>query len=290
MSRTLHQLLTLTTLEKKERGCFLGQSEDLGLGRVFGGQVVGQALYAAGQTVPDGRLIHSCHCYFLRPGDSSEPILYQVENLRDGNSFSARRVDAVQLGQTLFTMTCSSQFPEKGVFTSRRHTASGSPPEGLPPEGEIFAHLAEALPPLLRERLSGEQPFDVRPVIFHNPVKGRLEKPERYIWLRANGPMPDDVLSHHRLLGYLSDFNFLPTALQPHGVGFLEPGMSIATIDHAIWFHRPFRLDEWLLYAIKSPTASGARGYVRGQFYTRAGVLVASTAQEGVMRRIGRPG
>ncbi len=285
MSHALDQLLTLMKLEKIEEGLFRGQSEDLGLRHVFGGQVVGQALYAAGQTIPDGRILHSFHGYFLRPGDSNEPIMYQVTTLRDGKSFSARRVDALQQGQTIFSMTGSFQHPEEG-FEHQDTMPRVAPPEGLPSEREIIGRLTENLPSLLREKLSGEQPFEIRPVIFHNPVKGRLEKPERYIWLRANGAMPDDIPSQQYLLGYISDFNFLPTALQPHGVGFLEPGMNIATIDHAMWFHRPFKLDDWLLYAVKSPCASGARGYVRGQFYRRDGVLIASTTQEGVMRRI----
>jgi acyl-CoA thioesterase-2 len=289
MSHTLDQLLALMTLEKIEEGRFLGQSEDLGLKRVFGGQVVGQALFAARQTAPDGRILHSCHCYFLRPGDSNEPIMYQVANLRDGNNFSARRVDAIQRGQTLFSMTASFQYPEEG-FEHQDTMPQVASPEGLTSEREIMGRLGGNLPPLLRERLSGEQPFEVRPVIFHNPAKGRPEKPERYIWLRANGAMPADIHSHQYLLGYISDFNFLPTALQPHGVGFLEPGMNIATIDHSIWFHRPFNLEDWLLYAIQSPSASGARGYVRGQFYSRDGRLIASATQEGVMRRTNEPG
>ncbi|WP_213993357.1 acyl-CoA thioesterase II [Sodalis sp. dw_96] len=288
MSHTLNQLLTLMTLENIGEGLFRGQSEDLGLKRVFGGQVVGQALFAARQTVPDGRILHSFHCYFLRPGNSDEPIMYQVANLRDGHNFSARRVEASQMGQTIFTMTGSFQYPEEG-FEHQDPMPRVAPPEGLPSEREILDRLTESLPPLLREKLSGEQPFEVRPVIFHNPVKGRLEKPERYIWLRANGAMPADIHSHQCLLGYISDFNFLPTALQPHGVGFLEPGMDIATIDHAMWFHRPFNLEDWLLYAIKSPSSSGARGYVRGQFYSRDGILIASAAQEGVMRRTNGP-
>ena len=219
MSQALKNLLTLLNLEKIEEGLFRGQSEDLGLRQVFGGQVVGQALYAAKETVPEERLVHSFHSYFLRPGDSKKPIIYDVETLRDGNSFSARRVAAIQNGKPI-----------------------------------------------------------------HNPLKGHVAEPHRQVWIRANGSVPDDLRVHQYLLGYASDLNFLPVALQPHGIGFLEPGIQIATIDHSMWFHRPFNLNEWLLYSVESTSASSARGFVRGEFYTQDGVLVASTVQEGVMR------
>ena len=241
MSQALKNLLTLLNLEKIEEGLFRGQSEDLGLRQVFGGQVVGQALYAAKETVPDERLVHSFHSYFLRPGDSKKPIIYDVETLRDGNSFSARRVSAIQNGKPIFYMTASFQAPEAG-----------------------FEHQ-KTMP-------------------FHNPLKGHVAEPHRQVWIRANGSVPDDLRVHQYLLGYASDLNFLPVALQPHGIGFLEPGIQIATIDHSMWFHRPFNLNEWLLYSVESTSASSARGFVRGEFYTQDGVLVASTVQEGVMR------
>lgn len=284
MSQALQNLLDLLDLEKIEEGLFRGQSEDLGLRQVFGGQVVGQALYAAKQTVPADRNVHSFHSYFLRPGDSSKPIVYDVETLRDGNSFSARRVSAIQNGKPIFYMTASFQTPEQG-FEHQNTMPDVPPPEGLMSESEIAQKVAHVLPEKVREKFLGQKPIEMRPVKFHNPLQGSVEVPHRYVWLRANGTMPDDLRIHQYLLGYASDFNFLPTALQPHGVGFLEPGMQVATIDHSMWFHRPFRLDDWLLYAVESPSASGARGFVRGQFYTRDGVLVASTVQEGVIRR-----
>jgi acyl-CoA thioesterase-2 len=251
---------------------------------VFGGQVVGQALYAAKQTVPDERSVHSFHSYFLRPGDSSKPIVYDVETLRDGNSFSARRVSAIQHGKPIFYMTASFQSPETG-FEHQNLMPDVPPPEGLLSESEIAQKLAHMLPEKVREKFIGQKPIEMRPVKFHNPLKGSVEEPHRYVWFRANGSMPDDQRIHQYLLGYASDFNFLPTALQPHGVGFLEPGMQVATIDHSMWFHRPFRMDDWLLYAVESSSASGARGFVRGQIYTRDGVLVATTVQEGVIRQ-----
>lgn len=283
MSQALKKLLDLLFLEKIEEGIFRGQSEDLGLRQVFGGQVVGQAIYAAKQTVPAERAVHSFHSYFLRPGDSSKPIIYDVETLRDGNSFSARRVSAIQNGKPIFYMTASFQSLEEG-FEHQNTMPDAPPPEGLMSETDIARQFAQMIPEKVREKFIGHQPIEMRPVKFHNPLQGSVEEPNRYVWFRANGTMPDDLQVHQYLLGYASDFNFLPTALQPHGIGFLEPGVQIATIDHSMWFHRPFRLDDWLLYAVESTSASGARGFVRGQIYSREGILVASTVQEGVIR------
>lgn len=284
MSQALKNLLDLLDLEKIEEGIYRGQSEDLGLRQVFGGQVVGQALYAAKQTVPLERNIHSFHSYFLRPGDSSQPIIYDVENLRDGNSFSARRVKAVQHGKPIFYMTASFQTAEEG-FEHQNVMPEVLAPESLKSESEIANSMAHLIPESVREKFTCEKPLEMRPVTFHNPLMGTVEEPIRNVWFKANGEMPDDPRIHQYLLGYASDFNFLPTALQPHGKGFLEPGMQVATIDHSMWFHRPFRLDDWLLYAVESTSASGARGFVRGQFYNRAGELIASTVQEGVIRQ-----
>ncbi|CNJ87835.1 acyl-CoA thioesterase II [Yersinia enterocolitica] len=283
MSQALKKLLDLLFLEKIEEGIFRGQSEDLGLRQVFGGQVVGQAIYAAKQTVPTDRVVHSFHSYFLRPGDSSKPIIYDVETLRDGNSFSARRVSAIQNGKPIFYMTASFQSQEEG-FEHQNTMPDVPPPEGLMSETDIARKFAHLIPEKVRDKFIGHQPIEMRPVKFHNPLQGSAAEPNRYVWFKANGEMPDDLRVHQYLLGYASDFNFLPTALQPHGIGFLEPGVQIATIDHSMWFHRPFRLDDWLLYAVESTSASGARGFVRGQIYNREGVLVASTVQEGVIR------
>lgn len=283
MSQPLEKLLDLLHLEKIEEGIFRGQSEDLGLRQVFGGQVVGQAIYAAKQTVPEDRIVHSFHSYFLRPGDSSKPIIYDVETLRDGTSFSARRVSAIQNGKPIFYMTASFQSQEEG-FEHQNSMPDVPSPDGLMSETEIARKFAHLIPEKVREKFIGNQPIEMRPVKFHNPLQGSVEEPNRYVWFRANGAIPDDLRVHQYLLGYASDFNFLPTALQPHGIGFLEPGVQIATIDHSMWFHRPFRLDDWLLYAVESTSASGARGFVRGQIYNQQGMLVASTVQEGVIR------
>lgn len=286
MSQALHNLLNLLNLESLEEGLFRGQSEDLGLRQVFGGQVVGQALYAAKQTVPSERIIHSFHSYFLRPGDSQKAIIYDVENLRDGNSFSARRVKAVQSGQPIFYMTASFQGPENG-FEHQKSMPSVPGPDDLPSEHDIALKLAQHIPAPYRDKFLSEKPFEIRPVKFHNPLKGNVDEPYRHLWIRANGAVPEDKHIHQYLLGYVSDFNFLPVSLQPHGKGFLEPGMQVATIDHSMWFHRPFDLREWLLYSVESTSASGARGFVRGEFYTQQGTLVASTVQEGVIRQRG---
>lgn len=284
MSQALSNLLALLNLEKIEEGLFRGQSEDLGLRQVFGGQVVGQALYAAKETVSADRLVHSFHSYFLRPGDIQKPIIYDVETLRDGNSFSARRVSAIQNGKPIFYMTASFQAPETG-FEHQKQMPEVPGPAKLPSETEIARSLEKFLPPVFKEKFLCERPIEMRPVVFHNPLKGHVDVPTRQTWMRANGPMPDDFRTHQSLLGYASDFNFLPTALQPQGLGFLEPGMQVATIDHSMWFHRPFNLNDWLLYSVESTSASGARGFVRGEFYNQEGVLVASTVQEGVIRQ-----
>lgn len=284
MSLALQNLLNLLNLESLEEGLFRGQSEDLGLRQVFGGQVVGQALYAAKQTVPPERSIHSFHSYFLRPGDSQKAIIYDVENLRDGQSFSARRVKAVQNGKPIFYMTASFQGPESG-FEHQKTMPEVAGPEDLPSEHEIATRLAHLIPPSVRDKFLAEKPFEIRPVTFHNPLQGHVDEPVRQLWIRANGPMPQDSRIHQYLLGYVSDSNFLPVSLQPHGKGFLEPGMQVATIDHSMWFHRPFDLNDWLLYSIESTSASAARGFVRGEFYNQQGTLVASTVQEGVIRQ-----
>lgn len=284
MSQALSNLLALLNLEKIEEGIFRGQSEDLGLRQVFGGQVVGQALYAAKETVPVERLVHSFHSYFLRPGDSQKPIVYDVETLRDGNSFSARRVAAIQNGKPIFYMTASFQAPEPG-FEHQKTMPAAPAPENLKSETEIAMAFEKLLPQTLKEKFLCEKPLEIRPVVFHNPMQGHVDEPVRQVWMKANGKMPADLHVHQYLLGYASDFNFLPVALQPHGVGFLEPGMQVATIDHSMWFHRPFDMNDWLLYSVESTSASSARGFVRGEFYSRDGVLVASTVQEGVMRK-----
>ncbi|MGO3423967.1 MAG: acyl-CoA thioesterase II [Pseudoalteromonas distincta] len=284
MSQVLDDLLSLLTLEEIEQGLYRGQSQDLGFGAVFGGQVMGQALSAAKETLPEGRIVHSLHSYFLRPGDPAKPIVYDVETIRDGKSFSTRRVKAIQYGKPIFYMTASFQGEENGL--SHQATMPDVPaPEELRSSLEFYQDNASHIPEVIRNKFTREMPIEMRPVTFHNPFKPEVMESVKHIWFKANGEMPDDQRIHNYLLAYASDFEFLPTALQPHGVSFMQPNMQVATIDHAMWFHRPFRMDDWILYSIDSPSASNGCGLVRGQFFDRQGNLVASTMQEGVMRQ-----
>ena len=285
MSQVLDDLLSLLSLEQIEIGLFRGQSQDLGFGHVFGGQVMGQALSAAKQTVAAERKIHSLHSYFLRAGDEKLPIGYEVENMRDGGSFSARRVSAIQKGRPIFHMTCSFQEPEEG-FNHQAIMPQVPGPEGLLNQQELALTMRDKVPPSILEKFMADAPIEMRLVNPLHPFAPKETEPYRYVWMRANGPMPNDAHIHEYLLAYASDFNFLVTAAQPHGVSFLSPGVRMATIDHAMWFHRPINMGEWLLYSIDSPNASGGRGYVRGQFFNQQGELVASSTQEGLIRMV----
>ena len=285
MSTVLTELVQLLALERIEENIFRGQSQDLGWGTVFGGQVLGQALSAAAQTVPLDRPAHSLHAYFLRPGDLSRPVIYEVDRIRDGSSFTTRRVVAVQKGVAIFNLDASFQKHEAG-FEHAEPMPSVPPPEELLTEQESLRRFAERLPPLLRRRALAELPFELRPVGDRDdPVLPAPRAPKRMIWIRTAAPLPDDPSLHRYLLAYASDWSFLGTALLPHGVTWLTPGMQVASLDHALWFHQPLRVDEWLLHVIDSPAAHGARGLVRGQVFTRDGRLVASTAQEGLIRQ-----
>ncbi|MCE9686778.1 acyl-CoA thioesterase II [Shewanella sp. AS16] len=285
MSHVLDDLLSLLSLEQIEIGLFRGQSQDLGFGHVFGGQVMGQALSAAKQTVPPERKVHSLHSYFLRAGDEKLPIVYDVEIMRDGGSFSARRVKAIQKGRPIFYMTCSFQAEEAG-FEHQASMPQVPGPEGLLNQQELAMTMRDRVPPRMLEKFMADAPIEMRLINPLNPVAPAATEPHRYLWLRANGTVPADEHVHDSLLAYASDFNFLVTAAQPHGVSFLTPGMRMATIDHSMWFHRPFDIGEWLLYSIDSPTASGGRGYVKGQFFNQQGELVASATQEGLLRMV----
>lgn len=289
MSDVLHELLELLRLERIEHNLFRGQSQDLGWGAIFGGQVLGQALSAAVQTVPPERPVHSLHGYFLRQGDASKPVVYDVDCIRDGGSFTTRRVVAIQSGKPIFSMSASFQVIEDGYdHASTMPEVPG--PDDLVSEAELARRLADAIPDKLRKIATAARPIEIRPLEPSNPLRPEKRPPQRGVWFRAVDRLPDDPGVHRYLLAYASDFHFLTTAMQPHAVSWLVPGMQVASLDHAMWFHRPFRMDEWLLYSVDSPSASGARGLVRGQLFTREGVLVASTAQEGLMRHRGRFG
>jgi acyl-CoA thioesterase-2 len=283
MKPVLAELLDLLRLERIEANLFRGQSQDLGWGRVFGGQVVGQALSAAAQTAPADRPVHSMHAYFLRPGDASRPIVYTVDPIRDGRSFTTRRVVAVQNGKAILNLAASFQIDEGGLEHADEAPAV-RPPEELLSQEQLAHKFADRIPEPLRAMALAERPIETRTVHPYDPLNPTPREPRRQVWFRAGDTLPDDDAVHRYLLAYASDFHFLGTTLQPHGVSWLTPGFQVASLDHAMWFHRPFRMDEWLLYDIESPTASGARGLARGRWFDRDGRLVASSVQEGLIR------
>jgi acyl-CoA thioesterase II len=285
MSKGLDDLLQQFQLERLEVNLFRGQSRDTGSPQVFGGQVLGQALKAAHGTIDDNRVVHSLHGYFLRRGDFTKPIVYSVDRSRDGGSFSARRVVAVQDGEQIFICSASFQEPETGL-EYQATMPSVPPPEDLQPLTKPPPAELEKLPEKLRRWLEIERPFEFRPVQRYNPLAPVPCEPVRQIWMRATDKLPDDDTLHRCLLAYVSDYWLLDTSTMPHGSSFLRGNLIMASIDHAIWFHRHARVDEWLLYSLDSPSSSGARGFARGSFYTRDGVLAASTAQEGLIRLV----
>lgn len=286
MSEVLSQLVSLLKLEKIEENLFRGQSQDLGWGQVFGGQVLGQALSAAVQTVPPDRDVHSLHGYFLLLGEVDKPIIYDVDRIRDGKSFTTRRVRAIQNGHPIFTMSASFQIREEGLeHADAMPTVPG--PDGLLSQVEYARKIVDKIPEILRERATADSPIEIRHVESTNPLAPKPRPPKSAAWIRAYGTLPDDDALHRYLLAYASDFNFLGTSMFPHGVSWMMPTMQVASLDHAMWFHRPFRMDDWLLQVVDSPSASGARGLVRAQFFTRDGKLVASAVQEGLIRKRG---
>jgi acyl-CoA thioesterase-2 len=280
---TVAELVDLMALERLEENLFRGQSRDIGTKYVFGGQVLGQALSAAQQTVADGRLAHSMHAYFLRAGDVEAPIVYTVERTRDGNSFTTRRVEAIQHGQQIFVMAVSFQRPEPGVEHQVAMPEVPRPEDLDPPEPidpDRFAHI----PAKLQRWLSASGPFEFRHVWPRDEIKVPKRPPIQHVWFRLRERVGDDETLHRALLAYASDFHLIGTATLPHGISYLQPNVQMASLDHAMWLHRPFRVDDWLLYSCDSPTAIGARGLARGAVYDAAGRLVASTAQEGLLR------
>ena len=287
MNRILQDLVSLLDLEALEVNLFRGQSRDLGGKSVFGGQVIGQALVAASRTV-EASIAHSLHAYFLRPGDMTQPIVYEVEKLRDGNSFSARHVQAIQHGKPILSMIANFQKPEDGL----EHQATMPvvpPPEKLESSRDLHDRWTDAMPDLperIYHSLTRELAIEFKPVDPWNPLKPEIQSPQQAFWIRAAGKLPDDPMLHRCVLAYASDFNLLSTAMRPHGKSWFADSMAVASIDHALWFHRDLRIDDWLLYSMDSPTAQGARGFSRGQIFDRQGRLVASVAQENLMREI----
>jgi acyl-CoA thioesterase-2 len=249
---------------------------------VFGGQVIGQAMIAATRTVED-RVCHSLHAYFLRPGDPKVPILYEVDRARDGKSFTARRVIAIQHGQQILNLAASFQIPEGGL-DHQLPMPDAPAPELLPSEAALWRRIVDRVPEKYRPYFTPERPIELRPVAPLDLLDPPAAEPLQHMWFRVRGRLPDDVALHQSALAYMSDMSLLDTATRPHATNFLNPRMQAASLDHAMWFHRPFRADEWLLFSQDSPSASGARGFARGAVYARDGRLVASVAQEGLIR------
>ncbi len=279
----VQELLDILHLERIERHIFRGDSRTVGSKRVFGGQVLAQALSAAIRTVPADRFVHSLHGYFVLPGDLDTPIVFSVDPIRDGGSFTTRAVKAIQHGAAIFHLSASFQLRQEG-YDHQVARPSVSPPEDLIDFENMARQFGDSLPKHLRRFFDVERPLEFRPVEFINPFEAEPMKPVRHVWFRTKGAMPDDSTSHALVLAYASDYNLLTTALQPHGLAANWQQLQLASLDHAMWFHRPFRADDWLLYATDSPSASNARGFSRGMIFDRQGNLVASVAQEGLMR------
>jgi len=282
MSSAVQDLLTVLDLEQLEVNLFRGRSPQVGWQRVFGGQVIGQALVAATRTV-EGRPPHSLHGYFMRPGDPRVPIIYEVDRIRDGKSFTTRRVVAVQHGQAIFAMSASFQIDEGG-FSHQAVMPVVPGPDELPSEDDVKAELLSRMPEPMRTYYERERPIDMRPVEINRYMSREPMEPQFHVWIRITGRLPDDPAIHQCVLAYASDMTLLDTSLVPHGRTVFDPTIQAASIDHAMWFHRPFRADEWLLYAQDTPNAGGARGFSRGLIFQQDGTLIASVAQEGLIR------
>lgn len=279
-------LVLLLDLEPRGGDRFAGRRKKGGVGRVFGGQAIAQALGAAELTVDADRPCHSLHCYFLRGGSDDHPIEYQVRRDFDGKSFSNRRVIASQQGQPILNLTASFQKPQDGLEHQYSQMPVVPEPEDLKSDTQLRRELAELLPNQYRDRLLAPWPIDTRPVEPRDWMQPEPNEPLVHCWFRAVAPLPDDPRIHRAVLAYASDMHLLATSTRPHGVNWYRGEVKAASLDHAIWFHEPFRADEWLLHVTDSPWAGGSRGFTRGQIFSRDGRLVASTSQEGMIRPV----
>jgi len=282
--KTVEELIKLLTLERVDECTYVGGNYKTPWGRVFGGQVLGQSLHAAYQTAPEDRFAHSMHAYFILGGDIHEPIRYEVDTIRDGGSFTTRRVVAWQKGRAIFNMSASFQLRQPG-FNHQVSAPNVLPPEVLLPDIEQYKPLKETLPALYK-RLTIMHPnaIEFRPVESLEMMQ-RAE-PYRHVWIKTKEKTEVDLPMQHQMLAYASDYNLLTTAARPHLEKVLTQPVSFASLDHAMWFHRDFSMDEWLLYAIDSPSASNSRGFSRGSLFNQSGKLVASVVQEGLMRQM----
>jgi acyl-CoA thioesterase-2 len=277
-------LVTLLDIERIDTDLFRGARQPGGEGRVFGGQVIAQALQAAQRSTDAPKVAHSLHAYFMRPGDEAHPIIYRVVRDFEGRSFATRRVIAMQQGQPILNMACSFQTPEGGL--AHQDAMPDVPaPDTLASERELRQAMASEVPERHQAWLLRPRPIDIRPVAPRSWIRPGEDAPVQHLWFRICAPIADDPALHRAVLAYASDMALLGTSMRPHGVGFMTPGMQTASLDHALWLHEPFRADEWLLYTMDSPWAGHARGFNRGRVFTRDGRLVASSAQEGLIRR-----
>jgi len=285
MSSQLPNLLEILSLTNSGKNEFTGKNLFIGSPNVYGGQVLAQAVSAANTTIADDKILHSIHCYFINPGDNDLDITYKVEIIKDGRSFNTRRVVASQSGRDIFIMSASYQRPESGI----EHQATMpnvARPESLTSFSDLFAEFAAKFKIQPRGIFAPDGPFVFHPVEHYDPFHPRIRPAMNHTWFKANGVLPDDDLLHQTTLAYASDFNLLITALFPHGMSFFTTPMQIASLDHAMWFHRPAKTDEWLLYVVESSNANGGRAFCTGKIFTADGVLVASTAQEGLIRKL----
>ena len=282
MNPVLKDLIELLKLERIDDNIFRGQSRDIGSAQVFGGQVVGQALSAAHHTVEERRA-HSLHAYFLRRGDMGAPIIYEVDRARDGRSFSMRRVVAIQHGRPIFNLAASFQKPETGP-EHQVEMPEVPGPDGLQDLTDVAPEILQKIPEKMRRYLTDKRPFEFRPVAPMNFAAPEKRPAVKHIWIRTVDQLGDNYSLHQNLLAYVSDYELLGTSTLPHGLPFGRGTVQMASLDHALWFHRDVRVDEWLLYSLDGPNTSGARGFARGQFFAQDGTLVASTAQEGLVR------
>lgn len=279
-------LVELLKLEPIGVNRFRGQCEDLGFRNLFGGQVLGQSLSAASQTLPQGEWApHSLHAYFLRPGNVVDAIEFEVDCVRDGRSFAMRRITASQKGKAILTMMCSFQHPEEG-FEHQDTMPEVKGPEGILSQLELSRMFKDKFPESVREIYTADKPIEIRAIDPINIFAPKKQEPIKYVWMKADAKLADDPMLHANVLTYASDFNLIGTSMMPHGVSFAQKDMRVASLDHAIWFHRPVKMDEWLLYSLDSPSASSGRGFCRGQVFNQQGEMVASVSQEGLIRKV----
>ena len=284
MSDPIAGLLSILDLEQIEHNLYRGTSPQVGWQRVFGGLVISQALVAATRTVEPSRHVHSLHGYFLRPGDPSVPIVYKVDPIRDGRSFTTRRVVGVQHGEAIFSLSCSYQHDEEG-WTHQARMPDVPRPEHLSNDAELKQRFMDLMPKTVRDYWERERPIELRPVDLTRYVSRMPQEPRQFVWIKAAGPLPEDRSIHEAVLAYASDMTLLDTTLVAMGKSVFDHDVQAASLDHALWFHQLFKADDWLLYAQESPFTGGARGFARGQIWSQDGRLIASVAQEGLVRR-----